>query len=194
MEENINISEELEQLRSEYAVLKNKLDEQEIINDRIMLDSVRSKVDVIDNNDRVIIVCCLLAMFFSPAYHYIFGATWWFCGATALFMAYGCYCTVRRHRSLFLTYKVERDMLPLVKKIKYFRNEYVNWLNVGMPLLVVWVVWLFLEIFWHADNRPVALLLSGCVLAGLGIGGAIGLRMRTRVIRTCDAIISQLKH
>ena len=29
MEENINISEELEQLRSEYAVLKNKLDEQE---------------------------------------------------------------------------------------------------------------------------------------------------------------------
>ena len=73
-------------------------------------------------------------------------------------------------------------------------SEYVNWLNVGMPLLVVWVIWLFLEIFWHADNRPVALLLSGCVLAGLSIGGVIGLRMRTRVIRTCDAIISQLKH
>ena len=48
MEDNINISEELEQLRSEYAVLKNKLDEQEIINDRIMLDSMHSKVDVID--------------------------------------------------------------------------------------------------------------------------------------------------
>ncbi|MCQ2084374.1 MAG: hypothetical protein MJY58_07785 [Bacteroidaceae bacterium] len=193
MEENIDITAELEQLRSDYAVLKKRLDDQEIINDGLLIDSIHSKVRVIDGHDRINIACAILALFFSPAYHYIFNASWWFCGATAVFMAYGCFCTIRRHKDLFLAYKVGKDMLPIVKKIRYFRNEYVNWLNVGLPLTAAWALWLFVEIFLHAENRPAAIFLSGCVAAGLSVAGAIGMRMRARVIRSCDAVISQLK-
>lgn len=193
MDDTLDMSAELEQMRSDYAALKNKLESQEIISDRLVMESVRSKVELIDSQDRISIACCAVAFFLSPAYHFIFGATWWFCGATALFMAYAGWCAVRRRRNMGLAFKADRDMLPLLNKIKYFRREYANRLNVALPLVVTWAVWLFMEIFWHAGGRPAAILLSGCALAGLLIGGAIGLRMRARVIRACDAIVRQLK-
>lgn len=193
MEEELDLSKELEQLRSDYSLLKKKLDEQEIVNDRNMLDSVRVKVDAIMSQERTVITCSLIAMCMSPMYHLAFGASWWFCGATFLFMAYSYYSTLKRCRSVASARLSGRNMMSVTNTIRYYRNEYSNWLNVGFPLCVVWILWLFLEIYMHTESRTAMLVISGAVLCALGFGIAVGLGVRATVIRSCDAIIGQVK-
>lgn len=191
MDNDFNMSAELEQIRSEYAVLKRKLDGQEIINDRIMLDSVRSKIDVIESQERGLLVCCIAAMLLSPVCHLLFGASWWFCGATFLYMAYAVYRVLLNRRYFVADNRAGKDMLPVIKKIKYFRTEYANRLNTGLPLAVVWLVWLVWEVFRHAGGSQVVVYVLCGVIVGLAIAGAVLLNMRARVIRNCDAIIRQ---
>lgn len=192
-EERLDMSAELERMKSEYAVLKNRLKDQEIINNRLILDSVRNKVNVIETHERIEYVMCIMAIVLSPLYHFAFGASWWFCGATVLFMAFAGYWTMLRHRNVRASNVADKDMLTFLKNVKYLRSEYADWLKIGVPLLVVWVGWLFYEIFSHADDMRVAVFFSSFVLSGLLIGASIGLNMRKRVIRTCDAIIAQLE-
>ena len=44
MDNNSLDNKELEQLRSEYAILKSRIEKQEIINDRLMVNTFRAKV------------------------------------------------------------------------------------------------------------------------------------------------------
>lgn len=189
----MDLSAELEQMKSEYAVLKNKLNNQEIINNRLILDSVRGKVNFLESHERTEYVLCLVAAIMSPVYHFAFGASWLFCGATAVFMVFTGYWTMLRHRNVRASSVSDKDMLTFLKNVKYLRQEYASWLNIGIPLLVLWLVWLFYEIFSHMEDLRTATFFAVCVVAGLLIGGSIGLRMRNKVIRTCDAIIAQLE-
>ena len=192
-EERIDMSADLEQLRAEYDVLKKKLDNQEIINNRLILDSIRGKVGVIENHERTEYILCAVAAVMSPIYHFAFGASWWFCGATALLMAFTGYWTMLCHQNVRAANVADKDMLTFLKNVKYLRSEYARWLKIGLPLLAAWLGWLFYEIFTQTDDQRFALLLSCCVVGGLLIGGSIGLRMRSKVIRACNEIIAQLE-
>lgn len=190
--EEMNVSEELEQMRSEYAVLKRKLNEQEVINNKLIISSVRGKINYLTSHERMEYVFCLLAIALSPVYHTSFSASWAFCAATVLFMLFCGYWTWKRHRELKSGNVESENMLTVVKKVRVLRQEYIDWLKIAIPLLVAWLGWLFAEIFMHLD-RQVAIFMALGVMSGLIIGGFIGLRMRRNVIRTCDEIISQIE-
>ncbi len=194
MDNNLNTSAELEQLRTEYAALKKKLDNQEIISDRLMLDSVRGKMEFIDKQQASLMFCCIAVMLCAPFFRICLGTSWWFCGATFIYMGYIC-CRVIRDRRYFLAAgRAGKDMLPVLEKIKYFRMEYARHLNTGLPLAVVWVAWMFIEIYRCADgSRAAAYVLCGAA-AVLVVAATVLLGMRARVIRSCDAIIGQLKN
>lgn len=193
-EEKIDMSAELEQLRAEYAVLRNKLSGQEIINNRLIMDVVRGKVNVIETHERVEYIMCVVAAVFSPVYHFALGASWLFCGATVLLMAFTGYWTMLRHKNVKASKIADKDMLSFLKNVKSLRYEYVNWLKIALPLIAIWLGWLFYEIFINMEDIRKAIYLSVCVLVGALIGGCIGLCMRNKVIHACDAIIAQLEN
>lgn len=186
------MSGELEQLKSDYALLKKKLDDQEIFQGNMVVDSVKSKVGYITMQERVEYVFAVLAILLSPTYHTVFGVSWWFCLATVLFMLFCGYWTWMNHHKLRV-HADDEDMLTVVKNVKALRQKYVGWFRIAIPLLLVWVSWLVAEIIIRCDKTGLAVVFCAAVFAGLLIGGAIGLKMHRSVIRTCDDIISQIE-
>lgn len=191
--EDFTLSAELDQMRSEYATLKKKFDEQEIINSKLIVNSVKTKVDSLDRHERFEYVACAFAALLSPVYHYTFNASWWFCLGTVVFMLFCGYKTWLEHRNVKAYDVRSKDMLSVAKNVRKLRQDYTNWLNVALPLLVVWLGWLFAELMMNNDDKKFVILMAGSIICGLLIGGSIGLSMRRKVIRTCDEIIAQIE-
>ena len=60
------VLDELEQMRDEYANLKEELDRQKIINGKLMESTFRKNVDVLDSNKKTgIAVCVVMALFLA---------------------------------------------------------------------------------------------------------------------------------
>lgn len=60
------VMDELEQMRDEYANLKEELDRQKIINGKLMENTFRKNIDVLDSNKKTgIAVCVVMALFLT---------------------------------------------------------------------------------------------------------------------------------
>ncbi len=60
------VLDEMEQMRGEYARLKEELDRQKIINERLMENTFRKNVDLLDNNRKTgIALCVVMALFLA---------------------------------------------------------------------------------------------------------------------------------
>ena len=85
----------------------------------------------------------------------------------------------------------QQDLLTVAKNVKQLRKGYVDWLKWSLPLLVVWAGWIAYEVVRNLDRSPWPMMI------GLGIGMAfgmlIGLRYRSKAIKTCDELIKQIE-
>lgn len=191
--DNINTSAELEQMRSEFEILKNKLNSQDIINDKLMRSSMRAQADVLDRQERVQYACAAIAILCSPSFHYGYGASWYFVAATILFMLVCVFFTWRFHRNVKARNMDHEDLLTVQKNVKEFKRNYSSWLKYGLAGIVIWIGMLSYEIISHSDNDKLTYFIIGGMAFGVILGGIIGLRMHFKVLRTCDEMISQIE-
>ena len=70
--ENLNTSAELEQMRKEYDLLKNKFAQQSIVNDRLLKESMKRKLTWLDKEEREEYIYAGVAI----ALGVVFGVVW----------------------------------------------------------------------------------------------------------------------
>lgn len=195
----MNNMQELEDMRSALASLKNKLDKQEIVNDRLLRQSMKSKMSWIKRYLWIslcfipIVAVCFLPMTI------MLNLSWWLYGFTVVFVA-GCviadwYVNHMDSRE-FLTGNLTETALKLRRmKTLRMKNEIVNFV-----VLVVWLAWMAWEIYSKGQASPADSMersLSMGFLVGGGIGGVIGLIIGLSIFfkmqRTNDEIIQQIE-
>ena len=86
------------------------------------------------------------------------------------------------------------DLLTVAKQVRRLRKWYKDWYYVGIPLVVLWLMWLGVELYFAFD-RDVTMLISTLVgaLVGGTIGGIVGHRMNKRLIREMDDLIDEIE-
>ena len=195
----MNNMQELEEMRSALASLKNKLDKQEIVNDRLLRQSMKSKMSWIKRYLWIslcfipIVAVCFLPMTI------MLKLSWWLYGFTILFVA-GCviadwYVNHMDSRE-FLTGNLTETAYKLRRmKTLRMRNEIVS-----CSVLVLWIVWMAWEIYTKgqaapADSLERGMSVGGLIGGGIGlvIGGVIGLSIFFKMQRTNDEIIQQIE-
>ncbi len=192
--EELNKSIELEQLRGEYAVLKSKLENQEIINEKLLKLSMKDKVRTLDAQERLGYACCAFAVLLCPfSFHIGLGASWWFIGATVLMMGVCAYFTWKFHRKVKARDLDGQDLLTVARNIKQLKEDYFSWLKWGALMVVAWIGWLVAEIFMKIEDPHIALSMTIAIGIGAIAGGLIGFAQFRKVIRTCNEIISQIE-
>ena len=192
--EELNKSIELEQLRSEYAVLKSKLENQEIINERLLKLSMKDKVRTLDFQERMEYVCCVFVVLISPlSFHYGLHASWWFVGATVLMMGVCAFFTWKFHRNVKARDMEGQDLLTIAKNTKQLKEDYYKWIKWGALMLVAWLGWLVAEIFINVEDHRLAIVMTISIGIGVLVGGIIGFAQLRKIVRTCDDIISQIE-
>lgn len=186
----------LEQLRTDYNILKERLDEQEIINDRLLQQTFRSQLKSINNKAWVSIACGILVIIISPmAFHYnpALNLSWAFVAATDVMMAVCIWFTLYCHKAVTLPDASKSSMKVFAQSLKGLKQRYQNWLKYAAMMISAWLIWIGVELFRNSEDVRLTVMMMTSLLVGALVGGIIGLRMHFAVIRKCDEIISQIE-
>lgn len=192
MENNEINNSELETMRAQIALLKDKLDKETIVSEKLLRDTMRHKARTINNNAWISVVASIFVIFWALTFLPSEGFSWWFTGATILMMLVCDFFTWKYHKDVNAK-TMSGDLLTVAKVMKQLRDNYKKWLKYSIAIIVVWFVWFAVEYCIQLSDWRVAVIMIIALLIGLAIGGFIGLKMHNAVIRNAEEIITQIE-
>ena len=170
---NNNIPQnEVVELREQLALFKQRLDQQEIISDRLMRRSMNARISIFTKGSVVADIFGLLMMPLIILALHMAGASWYMVIVIVIAIIAELAYNIVAHRKLNQLFTTDNDMLTVRRGlIKFKRNERLQML-ISIPLIILWVFALYWQIGAFSDD-PTA---NGAVFgASIAIGGSIGL-------------------
>ena len=185
--------DELQEMREQMAALKEKLNKQEVVNDRLIRDVLNQKMKVINKNGWISGLCSLFVITFGNFVFYRMGLSVWFLIGTTIMMIFCVAATWISHSWVKPNEIANGDLLRVAKQAYRLQKVYKNWKYIALPMILVWATWLGLEYTAIVQDTTIVLvMMSGAVVGGL-IGGIIGFRQNKKVINELDGMIHYIK-
>lgn len=199
METNNNNINELEQLREQMSIFKDKLNKQQIINDQLVRNTMKSKLSWIKNfvwGEIIIIPILLLGM---AVFHAGTGLSWWLYGFLAIGLiadATGDFIINRIPKGQLLS----GDLVETTKRLVKMKKQRTSWFIIGLIFVTIWLVWFIVELVLKTDpgcalpdhNLVIAIMAIAVAVGGV-IGGIVSWFIFRKMQRTNNDIIDQLK-
>jgi hypothetical protein len=182
---------ELEEMRQQMAILKNKLESQTIVNDRMLRRAMKDSLNWIN---RTYIWQIVITLFVALPY------CWWslrfigtsveFTVVTMLFLLYAVCYTVWTGLPLRDKLLMQGELLQVSEIVARAKKRDGDWLLQGIPFLLIWVGWFAYEMYnKHGYHHQ---LLISCIIGAL-IGGAIGLSIHLKTQRKYREILERIE-
>lgn len=199
METNNNSDfNELEQLREQMNSFKNRLDKQQIINERLVRNSMGSKMSWIKNFVWIEIIIVPIILFIMAGFHASAGLSWWlfgFLAAGLIIDATGDFIINRIPKGQLLS----DDLVATSQRLMKMKKQRTKWFIAGMIFMIIWLVWFILEIVLRLDckdqlpnyNIVVAIMVISIVVGAL-IGGFVAWLIFRKMQKTNNQIIEQI--
>lgn len=195
MENNTLLSHELEQMRSQIGMLKQKLEQQAIVNDTHIRNSMKSKISDLNRTVLGTIFVGIFAVIFAPMTFYIQGCSLLFVIGTAVMLAVCLGLTIAQKINLSrMTDLSQSNLVETAEKLNKTRTHYKEWYRIAIPMLLVWVGWMIYEMVNTIGiESPTAIGFYCGAGVGLLIGGIIGSRINRKVVRQANEILAQIE-
>ena len=196
--ENNNTNNELELLRQQMNVLKEKLDAQEIVNDRLVAKSMRKEMSWIKKYIYVQFALIPFVALIWVGVKYILGLSWWNYSFLMLVCVISVYVDyVINVKALSNADYHKNNLIETARKLVKMKRQRTIQIIVEILLLILWLIWTFLEVN-SAQSTATGLrqsLLQGGIIGGY-IGGVIGIIVAFVIFykmqRTNDRMIEQI--
>lgn len=184
-----------DEMRSQLALLKEKVDSQNIINDRMMHEIVRTKTDSIWRKQLVSVICGIFVMLSCPVtFRTTFHCSWYFIIATELLMLWCVYREYSFKRIINDKKMMSGSMLEVAQTMRDFRDGYKKYTLFNIFLGLLWVAWLIIEVYLSfGDQIEYFWGMAVGLIVGLLIGGGIGFYLYQRIMNTAQDIIRQIE-
>jgi hypothetical protein len=195
MENNTLLSHELEQMRSQIGMLKQKLEQQTIVNDRHIRNSMKSKISDLNRTVRGTIFAGIFAVVFAPVTFYIYGCSLAFIIATAVMLAVCLGLTIVQKINLGRMMDLSQgNLVETAEKLSKVRTHYKEWYKIAIPMIIVWGGWMIYEMVNVLGvDSPTAIGFYCGAGVGLIIGGIIGARINRKVVQQANEILAQIE-
>ena len=195
MENNTLLSHELEQMRTQIGMLKQKLEQQAIVNDTHIRNSMKSKISDLNRTVLGTIFAGIFAVVFAPMTFYIQGCSLLFVIATAVMLAVCLGLTIAQKINLGkMTDLSQSNLVETAEKLNKTRTHYKEWYRIAIPMILVWVGWMIYEMVNTIGiESPTAIGFYCGAGVGLLIGGIIGSRINRKVVRQANEILAQIE-
>jgi hypothetical protein len=195
MENNTLVSHELEQMRSQIGMLKQKLEQQTIVNERHIRNSMKSKISDLNRTVRGTIFAGIFAVLFAPMTFYIQGCSLLFVIGTAVMLAVCLGLTIVQKINLGrMTDLSQSNLIETAEKLSRTRTHYKEWYKIAIPMLLAWVGWMIYEMVNAIGiESPTAIGFYCGAGVGLIIGGVIGARINRKVVQQANEILAQIE-
>lgn len=193
MTNNIDSKEMLE-MKEQLSLLIKKLDKETIVNERMIRRSMKEKADRLNRRLIVeILVSLIMIPFFICVLPNLSKVSMPFCifsaGFFALGVLYDFYMYLRFRPQKF----IEGNMIEARRDTLNFKKQTLRWTYcIGIPFLVVYIAWFVYEKMQYYQGEILKIVLVSALI-GFLIGGAIGINVFLKDLRTTDDILRQIE-
>lgn len=190
---------ELEQMRAQLGILKQKLEKQDIVNERLMRRSMKSKMSWINKYLIIAIFAIPFVAFSMLPMVFQMGISWWWYGFTLVIIT-GSVIADWYVNYLRDDVFMKGNLVETAERLTRMKSLRLRQTLIGLGVVVVWLAWLFYELYTKthaAGNDTVEHVMGLGYMYGGGIGAVvgliIGLRLFFKMQRTNDEIINDIE-
>lgn len=170
MEKEYTHTDELEQMRNDMNALRSLLNEQQIVNERLMRRAMNTDMR---REKRDIRVTAIAAILLTPVYFTLlpkWGMPVWFAIFTMLFMLAAAAASLWALRKLSGSDLLSADLVTVASRVVWYKRFGNKWLRFSIPFLITWIA-----CFMYCAIGDMNTDASIGFVCGAAIGGAIGL-------------------
>lgn len=195
--EKINNNNELEIMRSQMASFKKQLEQQEIINRRIMSESMKKKFSWIKMMIIGEIILIPIFLYLAFAAKYYFDLSWWSVATFVILLLCDVWCDYDINMRAIKDSDYSHDnLIDTIENLVKMKQRRAKQTAIMLTATIVMSIWLLIEIGFHliAINADTGMWL---VLYGGGTGAFIGVVAAWWIYRkmqkTNDEMIKQIE-
>ena len=193
MENNTLISNELEQMRSQISLLKDKLEKQNIVNEQHIRRSMKSKMSSINRTIAGTIIAGSFALPYCTWFFWSQDLSKLFIVATAIMLTVCLGLTILQQVRLKNLDFSDSNLVETAEELSKVKKHYSEWHWVALPMIILWLGWLMYEMISKLGNEPYVIGFCCGAAVGAIIGGIIGFRINRKVIRKTGEILEQIE-
>ena len=190
--QNPQNDKEMDAMRQQMSTLKKKLDQQEIVNDHIIRQSMRKTANSIKTRYYAIMAISLMMIPYTYMVLVIrqgISLSFWI--ATAVFMLVCCGATYYNSLNVNIPNAMGRNLIEVSHRMARAKKFDANWLFFGIPAVIIWLGWLTWE-FYQLDAETARYMFYGIICGGI-IGAICGFKMHFKTQRQYQDIIDQIE-
>ena len=184
-----------DEMRNQITLLKQKLDHEEIVNDHLLRETMRSGKGAINITKRLSYFCAFASIFIYLMLSGTGTFSLAFIIATCIMMLFCAVATHYVHRPVDRMNLMTEDLATVARVMAKFRKQYDQWLHYVTPaLLIPWFCWAVYEFAWK--NAPEGVnhwMMALPLLIGAAIGLFIGYYFHCKAVDAADNIIKQIE-
>lgn len=184
-----------EELRNQFAILKDQLKKQEIVSDHLIRETMKAKKSNINSTKRMCYACAVIAVLFTPMNFYSHAWSLPFCIVTCLMMLFCAVATYFIHKPVDNLNFMTDDFATVAHVMARFKKQYDMWLYYVTPVIMIpWLGWAFYDGgFRHASEGMNPWYLIIPMIIGGSIGLAVGLYFHFKAVNAAKDIIKQIE-
>ena len=184
-----------EEMRNQYAILKQQLKNQEIINDRLLRETMKAKKRAINSTKIVEYIGVAICVLLYPLLYFTGMFSLAFLIATVLMVLFCAVATWYIHRPVDQINFMRDDLSTVAHIMARFKKQYNQWLYYVSPLLIIpWGAWACYEFAWkNAPEGTYPWVMTIAVITGALIGLAIGLYYHFKAVNAAQDIIDEIE-
>lgn len=192
--ENTFISHELEEMRSQIGILKEKLEKQNIVNERHIRNSMKSNMSSINKTVTVTIFLGIFALVYCTWFFWQQGCSLAFVISTGIMLAVCLGLTIVQRVNLGRTDFSKGNLVETAQNLSKIKAHYQDWHKIAIPMIVIWFGWMIYEMIGILGlESPMAIgFCCGAAVGGI-IGGILGFRINRKIVRKTGEILEQIE-
>lgn len=184
-----------EELRNQYAILKNQLKNQEIVNDRLLRETMRVRKKDINSTKIAENICVAVCVLLYPLLYFTGMFSLAFLIATVLMVLFCAAATWYIHKPVDQINFMRDDLSTVARIMARFKKQYNQWLYYVTPLLLIpWGAWACYEFAWkNAPEGAYPWAMTIALIIGALIGLGIGLYYHFKAVNAAQNIIDEIE-
>ena len=182
---------ELDEMRQQMAILKDKLENQTIVNDRFIRRSIKRGVSTINKR---YLVLGIIALAMIPYGYWAFvmigglSVALWLASCLMMLIVVGF--MIYNSRDMRDNALMNGNLLDVKRKVTLAQKRDANWLWFGIPMALAWGAWAVYEMSQKmGDNEYIV----PCCIVGVLVGALIGLKVHFKTQSRFNEIIEQIE-
>ena len=141
---------DFEEMRNQFAILKEQLQKQEIVSDRLLRETMRTKKNAINSTKRMLYGCVIFCLLVYPLSYFTHTWSLPFTLFTCLVVLSCAAVTHYIHRPVDELNFMKDDFSTVAHVMAKFKKQYDDWLHYMAPILIIpWLAWACYEFAWQ---------------------------------------------